>query len=451
MRRVARVAGKVLFAMVAIVFLAIGGLWTFAQSARGGDADPPPGAAQGEQIHRRASWPSSGCASAGNRLSLSGVALRDPDGGLVAEVADRRPAVRAAGAAARAVPDRRAAHRAPSAAADLGDQGLRGLEPVAGGGQPRTRRRPAKPAATAPRSTGTGLVIDLRQLEVRGGHVTVALGRAAHSRLVAERRRVGAVRDGNAARPHRPARGGGRRAHRGARRAGPGRPARRRGRLFAARARREPGRPDARHAPVRPGVERGRLRNERVGGSAGPVARADREGARDHRRPARRRAAGDRRQRSRRDGAQPGPLPSDPAARAGGGRHGRRRGGRHHQAPGGEGDGARATPGLPGLRRARSDAECAAAARRPAAGNQAGRLGAGRAAGRAAHHRPADRAAHHRASHHRQRADGGALSAGAERRGVAAVAGRPAAGRAVSALPGRVLDAGGAHQAGGGR
>ena len=37
MRRATRVAGKVGFAVLAVVFLAIGGLWTFAQSTRGGD------------------------------------------------------------------------------------------------------------------------------------------------------------------------------------------------------------------------------------------------------------------------------------------------------------------------------------------------------------------------------------------------------------------------------
>ena len=87
MRRATRVAGKVAFAVVAVVFLAIGGLWTFAQSACGGD------------LIRRLAIREVNAKIAGdvaiqelrfggNRLTLGGVVLKDPEGGVVARVGD---------------------------------------------------------------------------------------------------------------------------------------------------------------------------------------------------------------------------------------------------------------------------------------------------------------------------------------------------------------------------
>ncbi len=135
-----------------------------------------------------------------------------------------------------------------------------------------------------------------------------------------------AIRDRIAAGPHRPARGGRGRPHRGAGRRGSRCAARVAGRLRLAGARRQPGRPHARHAAVERRDQRRRLRQQRRAGPARQLPRAGGEGARRDRRDARRRQAGDRRVRPGGDGAQPGALPPGAAASAGGQRERRRRG-----------------------------------------------------------------------------------------------------------------------------
>ncbi len=172
MRRAARVTGKVLFAVLAVVFLAIGGLWTFAESARGGDLirrlalRQVNGAIAGDLAIDRLRF-------GGDRLSLSGVVLRDPAGGVVARVGavdlrfaplallggtlriDRlqidRPDLRVISGPDSSNLSRALASRHPSRAA------------------------PAKPAPPS-RSTGPGFVVDLRRLAVRGGNLSLHAG-----------------------------------------------------------------------------------------------------------------------------------------------------------------------------------------------------------------------------------------------------------------------------------
>jgi translocation and assembly module TamB len=172
MRRARRVAGKVAFAVLAIVFLAIGGLWTFAQSTRGGDLIRRVALRQvnanlaGRLTIERLRF-------GGNRLWLAGVVLKDPDGGLVARVGDLdlRFATLALLQGRFQIDELRIDR--PELRLVTGPRGSN-LSRAVASRQPTTA--PAVPPAPKLAATGPGFVIDLRHLAVIEGDLSVRSG-----------------------------------------------------------------------------------------------------------------------------------------------------------------------------------------------------------------------------------------------------------------------------------
>ncbi len=169
--RAARIIGKVAFTAIAIVLLAIGGVWVFAQSATGGN------------LIRRVALKKVNARIAGHlqidrlrfggdRLTLGGVELEDPEGGVVARVRgldlkfSPLALLRGRFEIDRLEIDRPDLRLASSARGSNLSRALASPEPQA-----------RKPAATPPApSTGPGFVIDLRQLALRDGSVSVRSG-----------------------------------------------------------------------------------------------------------------------------------------------------------------------------------------------------------------------------------------------------------------------------------
>ena len=112
--RALRIAGVTILVVLAIALLAIGGLWTFAQTDRGGEiirriaVEKVDARIAGQLAVERLRF-------GGDRLTLDGVVLRDPEGAEVARVGGDRCDVFALGAAAPA--RRRAAARDPASRA----------------------------------------------------------------------------------------------------------------------------------------------------------------------------------------------------------------------------------------------------------------------------------------------------------------------------------------------
>ncbi|MES1209085.1 MAG: hypothetical protein ABUS79_24370, partial [Pseudomonadota bacterium] len=172
MRRATRVVGKVAFAVLAIVFLAIGGLWIFAQSARGGDLIR-------RLAIRQVNAKIAGQLSidqlrfGGNRVTLGGVVLKDPEGAVVARVADLD--LRFATLAllhGRFQIDELRIDR-PEVRLVAGPRGSN-LSRAVASRQPAVT--PAKPAPPKLGATGPGFVIDLRHLAVHDGDISVRSG-----------------------------------------------------------------------------------------------------------------------------------------------------------------------------------------------------------------------------------------------------------------------------------
>ena len=171
MRAAARIIGKVAFAVLAVVLLAIGGLWIFAQSASGGNLIRRIAVAQVNgriagrlQIDR--------LRFGGDRLMLGGVALEDPQGGVVARVG---------GLDLRFAPLALLRGRVQIDRLEIDRPELRLVSSARGSNLSRalaSRQPPAAKAAPAPpaRSSGPGLVIDVRQLALRDGTLSVRSG-----------------------------------------------------------------------------------------------------------------------------------------------------------------------------------------------------------------------------------------------------------------------------------
>lgn len=170
MRSAARVIGKVAFAVFALVFLAIGGIWVFAQSARGGDLIRRVAL---KQVNARIAGHLAidRLRFGGNRVALGGVVLSDPAGGVVARVdgIDLRFALLAL------LHDRFQIDRLEIERPELrlvsSPRGSNLSRAIA----PRTPK-PAQPAPASQTSTGPGMVVDLRALALRDGDVSVRSG-----------------------------------------------------------------------------------------------------------------------------------------------------------------------------------------------------------------------------------------------------------------------------------
>jgi translocation and assembly module TamB len=166
-----RIAGATILVVLAIALLAIGGLWTFAQTDRGG------------QIIRRIAVEKVNARIAGhvaidrlrfggNRLTLEGVVLRDPEGVEVARVASVDLTFYPWALLRRHADVRRLEIRRPELRLVLGghesDESnlARALAPA----QPS---EPQRPDAAPQAAGGLNVVVDLRALAVSGGAFTL--------------------------------------------------------------------------------------------------------------------------------------------------------------------------------------------------------------------------------------------------------------------------------------
>jgi translocation and assembly module TamB len=165
-----RIAGATILVVLAIALLAIGGLWTFAQTDRGG------------QLIRRIALEKLNARIAGelaidrlrfggDRLTFEGVVLRDPDGAEVARVASLDLTFYPWALLRRHVDVRRLEIRRPELRLVLGDHEspasnlARALAPAQ-----TSEAQPTEAAREA--SSGPNVVVDLRALAVSGGAFT---------------------------------------------------------------------------------------------------------------------------------------------------------------------------------------------------------------------------------------------------------------------------------------
>ena len=169
--RALRIAGVTILVVLAIALLAIGGLWTFAQTDRGGEiirriaVSKVDARIAGQLAVDRLRF-------GGDRITLEGVVLRDPEGVQVARV-DRVDLTFSPWALLRRHVDvRRLEIRRPELRLVLPERGAdasnlaRALAPA----QP-SKAQP--PAATARETPGPNIVVDLHALAVSGGTLTV--------------------------------------------------------------------------------------------------------------------------------------------------------------------------------------------------------------------------------------------------------------------------------------
>jgi translocation and assembly module TamB len=166
-----RIAGVTILVVLAIALLAIGGLWTFAQTDRGGETlrriavSKLNGRIAGQLAVDRLRF-------GGDRLTLEGVVLRDPAGAQVARVDGIDLTFSPWALLRRQVEVRRLEIRRPELRLVLGERGsdasnlARALAPV--------RASTTQPPAAAARDTpGPNIVVDLHELAVSGGTLIV--------------------------------------------------------------------------------------------------------------------------------------------------------------------------------------------------------------------------------------------------------------------------------------
>jgi translocation and assembly module TamB len=169
--KVLRVAGVTILVVLAIALLAIGGLWTFAQTDRGGEiirriaVEKVDARIAGRLAVERLRF-------GGDRLTLEGVVLRDPDGAQVARVGSIDLTFSVWALLRRHVDVRRLEIRRPELRLVLDDQGSDGsnLARTLAPAQP-SNEQPA--GQTAPTAGGPNIVVDLRALTVSGGSFSV--------------------------------------------------------------------------------------------------------------------------------------------------------------------------------------------------------------------------------------------------------------------------------------
>ena len=169
--RALRIAGVTLLVVLAIALLAIGGLWTFAQTDRGGEiirriaVEKVDARIAGQLAVERLRF-------GGDRLTLEGVVLRDPDGAQVARVGSLDLTFSPWALLRRHVDVRRLEIRRPELRLVLGERAsdssnlARALAPA----QPAKAHQPEASAQTA---GGPNVVVDLRALAVSGGTLSI--------------------------------------------------------------------------------------------------------------------------------------------------------------------------------------------------------------------------------------------------------------------------------------
>jgi translocation and assembly module TamB len=168
--RAARIIGKVSFAVLAVVLLAIGGLWTFAQSASGGNLIRRVAL---KQINHRIAGRLriDRLRFGGDRVTLGGVALEDPQGDVVARVR---------GLDLQFAPLALLRGRLEIDRLEIDRPDLRLVSSERGSNLSRAlasrERQPPEPATSPAASRGPGLVIDLHQLVLRDGNLSVRSG-----------------------------------------------------------------------------------------------------------------------------------------------------------------------------------------------------------------------------------------------------------------------------------
>ena len=168
--RALRIAGVTILVVLATALLAIGSLWTFAQTDRGGEiirriaVEKVDARIAGQLAIERLRF-------GGDRLTLEGVVLRDPEGAQVARVGSVDLTFSVWSLLRRQVDVQRLEIRRPELRLVLEDQGSDGsnLARALAPAQP-SKERPRQTAATA---GGPNIVVELRGLAVSGGSFSV--------------------------------------------------------------------------------------------------------------------------------------------------------------------------------------------------------------------------------------------------------------------------------------
>jgi translocation and assembly module TamB len=163
--RALRIAGVTILVVLAVALLAIGGLWTFAQSDRGGElirrnvVSKLNAQIAGQLAVERLRF-------GGDRLTLDGVVLRDPEGVEVARVGSVDLTFSVWALLRRHVNVRRLEIRRPELRLVLGERGSQASNLARALAQPAKVQPP--PAAT-PTTGGPNIVVELHALTVSGG------------------------------------------------------------------------------------------------------------------------------------------------------------------------------------------------------------------------------------------------------------------------------------------
>jgi translocation and assembly module TamB len=169
--RALRIAGVTILVVLTIALLTIGGLWTFAQTDRGGEiirriaVEKLDAQIAGHLTVERLRF-------GGDRLTLDGVVLRDPEGAEVARVGSVDLTFSAWALLRRHVEVRRLEIRRPELRLVLGE-GASDASNLARALAPAQPSKAQQPEVSAPGTRGPNIVVDLRALAVSGGTLTV--------------------------------------------------------------------------------------------------------------------------------------------------------------------------------------------------------------------------------------------------------------------------------------
>jgi len=168
--RALRIVGVTLLVVLTIALLAIGGLWTFAQTDRGGEiirriaVEKVDAQIAGQLAVERLRF-------GGDRLTLDGVVLRDPEGAEVARVDGIDVTFSVFALLRRHVDLHRLEIRRPELRLVLGERD--GASNLARALAPAQLSKAQQPETSAPGTGGPNIVVDLRALAVSGGTLSV--------------------------------------------------------------------------------------------------------------------------------------------------------------------------------------------------------------------------------------------------------------------------------------